>query len=320
MFKPEGVHVAMLTPFNDDGSVNEEELKNMIEFQLQNGVDGFFPNSSVGEFVHMSLEQRKNLNKIVAEYVGDRAAVTAGISATSAEQSLELGRHAVENTSCDAVISCTPYFYDVSQEIVERHFEVLEENLDLPLILYNMPLTTTEISYNVVKRLSRRKGVVGLKDSSGSMVDFCHYIDKVRVIGELDNMNFLTGREEILFATLMVGGKGCMSASAGIIPEIISEIYSLWQRGDYETAKKRQYDIMLLVRAMMFHLPFPLGFKAALEVRGFEMGPRKQPLSNTEQYEYQKIKGRIERIIYKLLDEDEVKVDKSKMCAALVNF
>lgn len=88
---------------------------------------------------------------------------------------------------------------------MEHHFETIDDGLELPLILYNIPMFTTSISYNVVKRLSRRQGVVGMKESSGSIDDFSHFLDKIRLVGESEGMNILVGREEMFFPTLMMG-------------------------------------------------------------------------------------------------------------------
>ena len=138
-----------------------------------------------------------------------------------------------------------------------------------------------------------------MKDSSGSMVDFMHFMDKIRIVKE--EMNFLTGREETLFACLMVGGKGCMTATSGILPEIMVGIYNAWKEGNYDRARELQFSILLAVRAM-FAMPFPLGFKVALETRGFEMGPPKQPLSDAEQFKYGTVKARIEKIMNPILE------------------
>jgi dihydrodipicolinate synthase/N-acetylneuraminate lyase len=149
-----------------------------------------------------------------------------------------------------------------------------------------------------VKRLSRRGNVVGMKDSSGSMVDLMHFMDKVRLAGE--ETHFLTGREETFFACLMVGGKGCMTATAGILPEIMVGIYNACKEGRYDQARELQFSILLAVRAF-FAMPFPLGFKVGLETRGFEMGPPRQPLSDAEQFNYGTVKARIEKIMNPIL-------------------
>ena len=182
----------------------------------------------------------------------------------------------------------------------QAHRESIADAVDIPVILYNIPLFTQPLSYDVVKRLARRDNVVGMKDSSGNMVDFLHFMDKIRIIGE--DLNIMTGREETLFPCLMVGGSGCMTATSGILPEIMIGIYEAWKAGDYDKARELQFSVLLAVRAM-FSLPFPLGFKIAMEMRGFDMGPPKQPLSDAERFKFNTMKARIEKIMNPILEK-----------------
>jgi N-acetylneuraminate lyase/4-hydroxy-tetrahydrodipicolinate synthase len=200
---------------------------------------------------------------------------------------------------CDGVVVAPPYYYPISQEMIEKYYETIIEAVDIPIVLYNIPLFSSPLDYDVVKRLSRRKNVVGIKESSGSMVDFVHFMDKTRLTGA--DIHFMTGREETFFACLMMGAKGCMAGTACILPEIMLEIYEAWRKGDYDRARKVQFSILLLVRSM-FALPFPLGFKLSLEMRGFNMGPPKQPLSDAEQFKYRTVKSRIEKLIRPFLE------------------
>jgi 4-hydroxy-tetrahydrodipicolinate synthase len=299
MFKPEGVYVAMLTPFTNDGGINEEEIRRIVDFLCESGVHGLFPVSSVGEYVHMTQEEKVRLMKIVVDQNHGRVKVTPGVGSTHPSDSIFLAKMAKE-IGCDGVVVAPPYFYPLSQEMIEKYFETIADAIDLPIILYNIPLFSQPLSYDMVKRLSRRKNIVAMKDSSGSMVDFLHFMDKIRLIGE--DMHFLTGREETLLPCLMMGGKGCMSATSGILPEIMVGIYQAWKKGNYDEARDLQFSILLVVRAM-FSLPFPLGFKVALETRGFKMGPPKQPLSDAERFKYNTMKARIEKTMNPLLEK-----------------
>jgi N-acetylneuraminate lyase/4-hydroxy-tetrahydrodipicolinate synthase len=207
---------------------------------------------------------------------------------------------------CDGVVVAPPHFYPLSQEMIEMYFESIADAVDIPIILYNIPLFTQPLNYDLVKRLSRRKNVVAMKDSSGSMVDFLHFVDKIRLIGE--DFFFLTGREETLLPCLMMGGKGCMTATSGILPETMLGIYDLWKEGDYNRARELQFSILPAVRAM-FSLPFPIGFKVALETRGFKMGPPRQLLSDAERFKFNTMRARIEKIMNPLLETLYTKKD-----------
>jgi 4-hydroxy-tetrahydrodipicolinate synthase len=299
MYKPEGVYVAMLTSFSEDGSINEGETRRIVDFLCDAGVDGLFPVSSVGEYIHMSREERIRLTEIVVDQNRGRVKVTPGVGSTNPTEAIYLAEKAKE-MGCDGVVVAPPYFFPLSQEMIEKYFETILDGVDIPLILYNIPLFTQPVSYDVVKRLSRHKNLVGVKDSSGSMVDFLHFLDKIRLGG--GDTNLLTGREETFLACLMMGGKGCMTASSGILPEILVGIYREWQKGDIDEARKLQFSLLLVVRAM-FALPFPVGFKVALETRGFKMGPPRQPLSNAEHYKFNTVRARIEKIMRPILED-----------------
>jgi N-acetylneuraminate lyase/4-hydroxy-tetrahydrodipicolinate synthase len=211
MFKPEGVYVAMLTPFDDDGAINEGELRRIVDFQIEGGVDGLFPISSAGEYIHMSREEKVRMMEVMVDQNKGRVKITPGVGSSLPAESIFLAQKAKE-IGCDGVVVAPPYYYQLSQENIETYFESIADAVDIPNILYNIPLFTQPISYDVVKRLARHENVVGMKDSSGSMVDFIHFIDKIKIAGE--DINVLTGREETLFPCLMVGGKGCVTATA----------------------------------------------------------------------------------------------------------
>ena len=296
MFKPEGIYVAMMTPFID-GRVNEAVVREMVDFMVEKGVNGIFPISSVGEFIHLDFEEKVSLMRIVHDQAGGRVAVTPGIASTRPQDCIQLAQEA-QKIGCEGVVIAPPYYYPISQDNMERHFETICDAVDLPVILYNIPLFATPISYDVVKRLARRKNVVAMKDSSGSMVDLLHYMDKIRLIGE--DLSVLVGREDMLFPALMMGAKGCMTATSGILPEAMVGIYNAWKAGNYDRARELQFSILLLIRAM-FAAPFPMGFKAALEVRGFKMGPPQQPLSDAEYFKFAGTKNRIEKIMVPIL-------------------
>jgi len=301
MFQPQGVYVAMLTPFGEDGSINEEILRRMVDFQIDRCVDGLFPVSSVGEIVHMTQEERVRLMEIVVDQSAGRVPVTPGVGTSHPAHSIFLAQRAKE-LGCSAVVIAPPHFYKISDEMVEKYYETIADAVDIPIILYNIPLFTQPLHYDVVKRLSRRPNIVGMKDSSGSMVDLIHFMDKVRLVGE--QLTFLTGREDTFFPALMLGAKGCMTAMSGILPEVMVGIYRAWKAGDYDKARELQFSVLLLIRAC-FSLPFPLGFKIALEVRGFPMGPPKQPLSEAERFKYRTMRSRIQKIMGPMLERIE---------------
>lgn len=305
-FKPAGVYPAMVTPFDDEGRINEEELRRYVSWMIAKGVDGLFPLGSAGEFVHLDFAEKVRVMEICVDEAKGRVPVTPGTADTCAAGSIRLAK-AARSIGCEAVVIAPPYYFPATQEIIEEHYTQICRALpDFPIILYNIPLFAQPLDYDVVKRLSRVDNVVAMKESSGSMVDLLHFMDKIRIAGE--DLAIMIGREEVLFPALMVGAKGTMSASVGVIPEMMKAIYVAWQEKDWARALAIQESILILVRAM-FAIPFPLGFKAALEVRGFNMGKPKQPLSPSEQYNYTMVKSRIEKLLAAKLGEERVKIN-----------
>jgi dihydrodipicolinate synthase/N-acetylneuraminate lyase len=298
MYYPEGVYPAMLMPFDQDGLVNEAQLRKFVDFLIDSGLHGLFPLSSVGEVVHMPLAERERALEIVVDQCAGRVPVTPGVGATTPKEACIMAKKA-QSLGCPAVVAAPPYYYKVSNEVMEKYFETISDAVDIGIILYNIPLFTQPIDYDVVKRLSRRENVVGMKDSSGSMVDFMHFIDKVKIAE--GKVNFLTGREEAFLPALSMGGKGCMTATSGILPEIMVAIYDNFVAGDLERAMELQRVIPNIVRAM-FAVQFPVGFKAALSMRGFEMGPPLQPLSDAEIYKFNTVKSRIRMVMAPALE------------------
>lgn len=275
MFKPVGVYAAMLTPFAADGGVNESELRRMTEFMIGKGLHGLFPISSVGEFVHLSAEQICRCMDIVVDQAAGRVPVTPGISATCAANAIHLAKHA-QNLGCQAVVVCPPYYYPISQASLAAHIAAIAAAVDIPLILYNIPMFATPFSYDLVAQLAKSGRIAGMKDSSGSMVDLMHFMDVA------PDINFLVGREETLAAALAVGAKGCMTATSGIVPEVMVGIWQAFHAGDQARMIRLQRAILPLLRAC-FAVPFPAGFKKAMSVRGFDLGPLQRPLGREEE-------------------------------------
>jgi dihydrodipicolinate synthase/N-acetylneuraminate lyase len=286
MFKPEGVYVAMMTIFDDNGELNEKQIRKFVDFQIEKGVDGIFPNSSLGEFVRMNDAQRMRLNEIVVEQSNDRVPVVPGVAAASADQCISFAKHAAD-IGCKAVVICPPYYIPISQPEIQKHFEIIADKIEIPVVLYNIPGFTQAISYETVGNLAPHPNIAGMKDSSGSMVDLIHFKD---CAGEND-FNMLTGREDMFLPALFMGAKGCMTGASGYIPEIMAEIYRLFKSSNFEEAKKIQRSFLKIVR-LASQLPFPSGHQLILALRGFEIS-NKQPLSDQSLNKYNEIKKQL---------------------------
>lgn len=301
MFKPEGVYFAMVTPFKD-GKINEKVVRQIVEFDIQNGVDGLFPVSTCGEFIHMDFNEKVRLIEIVHDQAKGRAKVAPGIGTTNPRDSIALAKEA-ERIGCDLVVLTAPYYFPISQGMLEEHAKRVAASVKIPVSLYNIPSMTTGFSTEIVANLSKIENIVSIKDSSGSMVSALNYMSAIEDAGTSKKFNFLTGREDCLLPMLVMGAKGCFTGCSGIVPEIMVKIYEDFNNGNLKEAKDLQYQVVQLLNAM-FEVPFPYGLKLAMEIRGFSMGEPVQPLSQQDEKRLPQQREKIEMLLRKMLGEN----------------
>ncbi len=268
---PEGAIAAMLTPFDDSGRVNEKEIRRLVSFLIEKGVDGLFPVASCGEYTHIDIFERKYLIDIVLDETADRVPVIPGTGATCHHQSIELANYAKEK-GCAAVVLHGPYFFKNTSEVVEGHLKKVAESVEIPIFLYNIPFFANEVTPDIAERLACMPNVVGIKDSSGNMVNVMNLIEMTRKVNP--DFKVLVGAEEIMLPALLMGGRGCMTATTGILPEFMVGIWQNFKDKNIDLAQRLQFAILPLIREMK-SVNFPQGFKEALSIRGIDMGPPK---------------------------------------------
>ncbi|MBM3709643.1 MAG: dihydrodipicolinate synthase family protein, partial [Actinobacteria bacterium] len=212
---PEGAIVAMLTPFDSAGRVSESQVRKLVNFLISKKVNGIFPVSSCGEYVHMDMAERKFLIDIVVDEAKGRVDILPGTGATCYHQSIELANHAKEK-GCSAVVLHGPYFFKNIEEAVEGHIKKVAESVDIPIFVYNIPFFANEVTPQMVERLSHLQNIVGIKDSSGNMINVMNLLEMTKKVNP--NFKVLVGVEEIMLPALLMGARGCMTATAGILP------------------------------------------------------------------------------------------------------
>jgi dihydrodipicolinate synthase/N-acetylneuraminate lyase len=268
MFQPGGVYAAMLTPFDTDGHINEKTIAKMVEFFIEKGIDGIFPVSNVGEFIQITEDEKRQFVDIVIATAKGRVKVTPGISSPNPRQSIELGKYCM-NAGADAVVVSAPYYFKYPPEMVEGFLSTVAKGLDLPVILYNIPLFAHEITIDSLRRLLEIDTIIAIKESSGSQASLLNILNLVD--GMKRDFRVMVGWEEMFLSALTAGANGCMVASGGILPEIMTGILRHVQGGDLEQASRYQ---RLVARAteQMKKIFFPYGYKLGMQARGFDMG------------------------------------------------
>ncbi len=290
-----GILTPNLVPFRDDGGINEEELRRMINWLIEKGVSGLYPNGSTGEFIRLSFEERKRVIQIVAEENRGRVPILAGASETNLSLILEACK-AYADLGCAAVSVTGPYYYKVSQESIEQLFRELAKRSPIDILLYNIPQFSNEISLPVLTRLAQDcPRIVGVKDSSRDFPRFLSTLQAVKP--QRPDFSCLIGCDEILFPALMMGADGGTLATSGVVPEVIMKLYQEFLAGHWEEARRIQFKLLELIEAMLYGTNFPEGFRAGMSLRGFNLGTSRQLLSAQEQCDLAEIRGRIACIL-----------------------
>ena len=295
MTRLSGIFTPNLVPFDANGRINEGELRRMVNWLIEKGVSGLYPNGSTGEFIRLSLEERKRVIQIVAEESRGRVPILAGAAEANLDLILEVCR-SYADLGCAAVSVTGPYYFKVSQESIEHFFRELAKRSPIDIVLYNIPQFSNEISVPVVTRLAQDcPRIVGIKDSSR---DFPRFLNTLHAIKpQRPDFSCLTGCEEILFPSLLMGADGGTIATSGVVPEVIMKLHRESVAGNIAEARRIQFKLLDLINAMLYGTNFPEGFRAGMSLRGFNLGTTRQLLSPREQIDLEAIRGKIACIL-----------------------
>jgi 4-hydroxy-tetrahydrodipicolinate synthase len=273
MFKPQGILPALVTPFTEDGKkVNEEQLRSLVRYCIELGVSGVVPCGTTGEFVNLTIEERKRVIDIVIDEVNGKVAVVAGTGASGTDQAMEMTKYA-KDAGADAALIVTPYYLKPTDRGIYEHYDTIASQVDLPIILYNIPqVTGLPLPWQMVEDLAQIPNIVGVKDSSGQLSFILAVLEKVR-----DKINVLCGHDEVVIGALAAGCSGAILASANFMPDIWVKIYNAIQKGDLQAAREFQYKVQKIARIIA--KSGPVGTKEALNMMGLKVGPVRLPLS-----------------------------------------
>lgn len=275
-----GIFVPNVVPFTENGGINEDELRRLTRWLEEKGVSGLYPNGSTGEFIRLSFEERLRVVEIMADEVNGRLPILAGAAEPNIDLVLKACHHYAD-LGCRAVSVTGPYYYKVSQESIEHYFRELARKSPIDIILYNIPQFSNEISLPVCESLALDcPRIAGMKDSSRDMPRLLNTINNIKT--QRPDFRILVGCEEIIFPSLFMGADGGTIATAGVAPEAIMKIYADFQAGRWEECKRIQFKLLELINTMLYAGNFPEGFRAGCSLRGFNLGPPRQPLSPQE--------------------------------------
>ncbi|MCM8823574.1 MAG: 4-hydroxy-tetrahydrodipicolinate synthase [Candidatus Omnitrophica bacterium] len=292
MFK--GSIVALVTPFHDDGKLDEERLRFLINWHIKNKTDAILICGTTGESATLTYAEHKRVISIAVEEAKGKFPVIAGAGSNSTHESLELASYAKE-VKADAILVITPYYNKPTQEGLYQHYSLIAKRINLPLIIYNVPSRTgiNILPTTVAKLYKEHKNIVGIKEASGSL-------DQITQLMSLVDRKFIlfSGSDEITLPILSVGGRGVVSVLANIMPRQTHNLVHKFLEGDWEEAKRLQLGLYELIKALFMETN-PIPVKTALGLMGMITPKLRLPLC--EMNEASKLK--LEEVLkkYKLL-------------------
>lgn len=257
----QGSIVAIITPFKN-GKIDETAFGDLIEFHIATGTDGIVPCGTTGESATLSYDEHNRLVRLAVEAAGGRVPVIAGTGSNSTEEAIYLTRYAKE-CGADGALLITPYYNKPTQEGLYRHFKEIAEEVDIPLIPYNVPgRTGVNMLPATVARLAGIENIVAIKEASGSMTQICEIY---RFCG--DRIAILSGEDAINFPILAAGGKGMISVTANIVPGKMGEMWDAFDRGEINRSREIHYELFDLHQTLFIETN-PIPVKTALAMMG----------------------------------------------------
>lgn len=271
MLEVKGIVPALITPFDEKGNVVTGELTRLVRKLIEAGAHGLFVVSNAGEFFALDDAEKQKILEAVMTEVNHRIPIYFGPGAISTREAIRLTKMA-ESAGVEAVSVISPFFLKFSEDELYEHYRAIAEATRLPVVLYSNPvLTGLKMSTPLVKRLAAIDNIVGVKDSSGDLAVTQSYIE----IG--GGFSVLAGRDGLILATLLHGGRGAISSLANVCPELVVAIYDNFLNRNIDAALEAQTKVAKL-RELVGLGTFPSAVKYALQLQGFAVGEGRAPV------------------------------------------
>lgn len=257
-----GACTALITPFKN-GEIDYKSLKDLIEFQISSGIDALLINGTTGESATLSECEKRELISFATREVAHRVPLIAGTGSNSTKKAIHLSQFACD-VGADACLVVTPYYNKASADGLLKHYEAIANEIDIPLILYNVPSRTgVNIPLPVYEKLSEHKNITAVKEANPSISDFARLSEKCN-----KKLDLYSGNDDLILPTLSLGGKGVISVISNILPKETKEICRLWFDGKIKEATELQLKLLPLINAIFSEVN-PIPIKTLLANEGF---------------------------------------------------
>jgi len=266
-----GTMVALITPF-DEGEVDFKTLDELVGFHLKSGTDGIVPVGTTGESPTLSHAEHKKVIERVVRKVGGKIPVIAGTGSNSTAEAIELTEYA-RKVGADASLQICPYYNKPTQEGFYQHFRAIAEEVDLPVVLYNIPgRCGAGLTAQTIARLAELENIVAVKEASGSM-------DQASEIACLCDLTIISGDDSLTLPLAAIGAKGVISVVANIVPADVKAMTDLILEGDLVSARQWHKKLFPLSKSLLTLATNPIPIKAAMEILGMASDELRLPMT-----------------------------------------
>lgn len=271
-----GIHIPIITPFKDDYSIDEDGLRRMVDYLIdEQKADGLVPCGTTGESPTLSHDEHHRVIDIVIKATAGRVPVIAGTGSNSTREAIEMTRYA-EQAGAAASLQVCPYYNKPEQHGLMAHFEAIAQSTKLPLILYNIPGRTGRlIEAKTLIELAKIDNIVGVKDAAANINQTMALLAVTRTLSK--KFYVLSGEDALTFPSLCLGGDGAIAAVAHVIGKELHEMMQAFARGDYKAAQDIHFRTLDIVNVLFIETN-PVPVKTAMEMMGQPAGKLRLPL------------------------------------------
>ncbi|MDA3810926.1 MAG: 4-hydroxy-tetrahydrodipicolinate synthase [Spirochaetaceae bacterium] len=257
-----GVYTALVTPFTKGGELDIQKLKELVDFQIKAGISGLVPVGTTGESPTLSIEENIQVIELVVKQSDGKKKVIVGTGSNCTNEALEMTK-AAKAIGADASLQVAPYYNKPSQEGLYRHFMTIADNVDLPLVVYNIQgRSGVNIETETLMRLATHPNIVGVKEASGNFGQMMDVLKRKPA-----DFVLLSGDDNIAMPITLIGGSGVISVASNLIPTKMIEMISSALKGDLAKANEIHYKLLPLFKAMTLETN-PIPVKTAMAISG----------------------------------------------------
>lgn len=292
--KLEGTTVAMVTPYTENDEIDEEGIRENINYLIEKGVNGILAAGTTGESATVSHDEHRKLVDILIDEVNGRVTTIAGAGSNSSKEALGLVKHA-EDIGADAALVITPYYNKPQPHGLYEHYKLLTDSTDIPIVVYNVPSRTgTDIDVDTIGKVAQLDNIVAIKEASPELDKVSKIIKKMDEIGNKD-FTVLSGNDDLTLPMIAMGAKGVISVVGNVDPARMSQMVNYALDGDFEAAAKMHYELYDLMKVLFIETN-PVPAKTALNLMGRPSGDVRLPLAPLKEENKAKLKEVLEKL------------------------